>query len=54
MGSAKWISPRELAQSAAELNKGLEETLRYLSEIMSGGQGQSPFAGTARALKEAA
>jgi len=48
------VSPPRLIASSKELGLGLAETIAYLAELMSGGQGQGPFPFTARALSNGA
>lgn len=48
------VSTARLMAAARELNLSLDETLKYLSELLSGGQGQGPFPETVDALEAGA
>lgn len=48
------FSPKMFAAAAKEIGAGLDETLRYLAQLQSGGQGQGPFPETVAALKAGA
>lgn len=45
------FSPRMFATAQKEISAGLDDTLRYLANLQSGGQGLGPFPDTAEALR---